>query len=148
MFVPTQNEERIKQWKRREERVCASRHIWHTRPGEGWENKQSLSTSVPLCVPTRLCVCVCMLLLNTYWGFILTEDSTESCETEREPPPKPPHTYYNKHKYPDGGESQDSGEIIPHQSVTGNQINEGKLVTTFRAWTVFVLFFYYYFVYL
>ncbi|KAK2878694.1 hypothetical protein Q8A67_019485 [Cirrhinus molitorella] len=39
------------------------------------------------------------------------EDSTESCETEREPPPKPPHTYYNKHRYPDGGESQDSVSV-------------------------------------
>ncbi|XP_052001180.1 spectrin beta chain, non-erythrocytic 5 [Xyrauchen texanus] len=36
------------------------------------------------------------------------EDFTESCETETEPPPKPPHTYYNKHRYPDEGESQDS----------------------------------------
>ncbi|XP_068070705.2 spectrin beta chain, non-erythrocytic 5 isoform X1 [Danio rerio] len=47
------------------------------------------------------------------------EDSTESCETEREPPPKPPHTYYNKHKYPDGGESQDSVSVS--QNIKGLQ---------------------------
>nr|XP_055027312.1 spectrin beta chain, non-erythrocytic 1-like isoform X2 [Misgurnus anguillicaudatus] len=35
------------------------------------------------------------------------EESTENCETDKEPPPKPPHTYYNKHRYPDGAsESQ------------------------------------------
>uniref|UniRef100_A0A673I813 Spectrin beta chain, non-erythrocytic 2-like n=1 Tax=Sinocyclocheilus rhinocerous TaxID=307959 RepID=A0A673I813_9TELE len=39
------------------------------------------------------------------------EDSTESYETERKPPPKPPHTYYNKHRYPEGGESQDSVSV-------------------------------------
>lgn len=65
----------------------------------------------------RLCVPMCVLLLNTYCGFVLTEDSTENCETEREPPPKPPHTYYNKHRYPEGGESQDSGETHASQSV-------------------------------
>ncbi|XP_043119308.1 spectrin beta chain, non-erythrocytic 5 isoform X2 [Puntigrus tetrazona] len=50
------------------------------------------------------------------------EDSTESCETEREPPPKPPHTYYNKHRYPDGGESQDSVSLT--QSVRSLQRNQ------------------------
>ncbi|XP_026142105.1 spectrin beta chain, non-erythrocytic 5 isoform X1 [Carassius auratus] len=50
------------------------------------------------------------------------EDSTESCETEREPPPKPPHTYYNKHRYPDGGESQDSVSVTQSiRSLQGNQ---------------------------
>ncbi|KAG7328102.1 hypothetical protein KOW79_008046 [Hemibagrus wyckioides] len=38
----------------------------------------------------------------------LEKDSTESYEKEKEPPPKPPHTYYNKHRYPDGGEGKDS----------------------------------------
>ncbi|KAK1793411.1 hypothetical protein P4O66_011796, partial [Electrophorus voltai] len=33
-------------------------------------------------------------------------ESTESSEMEREPPPKPPHTYYDKHCYPDGGEGR------------------------------------------
>ncbi|KAI2654409.1 Spectrin beta chain, non-erythrocytic 5 [Labeo rohita] len=50
------------------------------------------------------------------------EDSTESCETEREPPPKPPHTYYNKHRYPEGGESQDSVSVT--QSVRSLQRNQ------------------------
>ncbi|KAG9333314.1 hypothetical protein JZ751_012839, partial [Albula glossodonta] len=27
----------------------------------------------------------------------------ESSKADREPPPKPPHTYYNKHRYPEGG---------------------------------------------
>ncbi|KAI5616449.1 spectrin beta chain, non-erythrocytic 5 isoform X2 [Silurus asotus] len=39
------------------------------------------------------------------------ENSRESFDKEREPPPKPPHTYYNKHRYPDGGEAKDSREI-------------------------------------
>ncbi|TRY84982.1 hypothetical protein DNTS_028857 [Danionella cerebrum] len=38
-------------------------------------------------------------------------DSSENCETEREPPPKPPHTYYNKHRYPGGEDSQDSASL-------------------------------------
>ncbi|XP_034163832.2 spectrin beta chain, non-erythrocytic 5 [Pangasianodon hypophthalmus] len=38
----------------------------------------------------------------------LEKNSTESFEKEKEPPPKPPHTYYNKHRYPDGGEAKDS----------------------------------------
>lgn len=42
---------------------------------------------------------------------VLKEDSTENSETERGPPPKPPHTYYNIHRYPDGGENSDSREI-------------------------------------
>ncbi|XP_077095863.1 spectrin beta chain, non-erythrocytic 5 isoform X1 [Siphateles boraxobius] len=51
-----------------------------------------------------------------------TEDSTESCETEREPPPKPPHTYYNRHRYPDEGESQDSVSVTPNvRSLQRNQ---------------------------
>ncbi|KAF7704200.1 hypothetical protein HF521_021272 [Silurus meridionalis] len=36
------------------------------------------------------------------------KNSRESFDKEREPPPKPPHTYYNKHRYPDGGEAKDS----------------------------------------
>ncbi|XP_072545910.1 spectrin beta chain, non-erythrocytic 5 [Salminus brasiliensis] len=42
---------------------------------------------------------------------VLKKDSTESSETERGPPPKPPHTYYNIHRYPDGGESSDSRSL-------------------------------------
>ncbi|KAK3538029.1 hypothetical protein QTP70_027382 [Hemibagrus guttatus] len=41
----------------------------------------------------------------------MEKDSTESYEIEKEPPPKPPHTYYSKHRYPDGGEGKDSGYI-------------------------------------
>uniref|UniRef100_A0A3Q1IZP4 Calponin-homology (CH) domain-containing protein n=1 Tax=Anabas testudineus TaxID=64144 RepID=A0A3Q1IZP4_ANATE len=42
-------------------------------------------------------------------------DSTvESLErqssTEAQPPPKPPHTYYNRHRYPEGGEVNTTGE--------------------------------------
>ncbi|XP_053365454.1 spectrin beta chain, non-erythrocytic 5 isoform X1 [Clarias gariepinus] len=39
----------------------------------------------------------------------LDKNFTESFE--KEPPPKPPHTYYNKHRYPDGGEGKDSGTL-------------------------------------
>ncbi|XP_017558803.1 spectrin beta chain, non-erythrocytic 5 isoform X2 [Pygocentrus nattereri] len=42
---------------------------------------------------------------------VLKQDSTESLEIERGPPPKPPHTYYNMHRYPDGGEGRDSGSL-------------------------------------
>uniref|UniRef100_A0A3Q1IVH4 Calponin-homology (CH) domain-containing protein n=1 Tax=Anabas testudineus TaxID=64144 RepID=A0A3Q1IVH4_ANATE len=46
-------------------------------------------------------------------------DSTvESLErqssTEAQPPPKPPHTYYNRHRYPEGGEVNTTGEAT-HQ---------------------------------
>ncbi|XP_067099877.1 spectrin beta chain, non-erythrocytic 5 [Osmerus mordax] len=30
---------------------------------------------------------------------------------EREPPPKPPHTYYNRHHYPEEGESREQGSV-------------------------------------
>uniref|UniRef100_A0A3P8T408 Spectrin, beta, non-erythrocytic 5 n=1 Tax=Amphiprion percula TaxID=161767 RepID=A0A3P8T408_AMPPE len=33
--------------------------------------------------------------------------------TEGQPPPKPPHTYYNRHSYPEGGEGLHSGENQP-----------------------------------
>ncbi|XP_047467733.1 spectrin beta chain, non-erythrocytic 5 [Mugil cephalus] len=36
--------------------------------------------------------------------------------TDSHPPPKPPHTYYNRHSYPDGGEAQTPGET--HGSLT------------------------------
>ncbi|XP_036450101.1 spectrin beta chain, non-erythrocytic 5 isoform X2 [Colossoma macropomum] len=42
---------------------------------------------------------------------VLKQDSTENLEIERGPPPKPPHTYYNIHRYPDGGEGRDSGSL-------------------------------------
>ncbi len=29
---------------------------------------------------------------------------------EEQPPPKPPHTYYNKHRYPDDGEVRATGK--------------------------------------
>lgn len=46
-------------------------------------------------------------------------DSTvESLErqssTEAQPPPKPPHTYYNRHRYPEGGEVNTTGEATQH----------------------------------
>uniref|UniRef100_A0A4W4DYW9 Spectrin, beta, non-erythrocytic 5 n=1 Tax=Electrophorus electricus TaxID=8005 RepID=A0A4W4DYW9_ELEEL len=46
------------------------------------------------------------------------EPSTESSEMEREPPPKPPHTYYDKHCYPDGGEGRVSATL---QTLQRNQ---------------------------
>nr|XP_055027307.1 spectrin beta chain, non-erythrocytic 5 [Misgurnus anguillicaudatus] len=50
------------------------------------------------------------------------EESTENCETDKEPPPKPPHTYYNKHRYPDGGESRDTASESQHvKSLQRNQ---------------------------
>uniref|UniRef100_A0A8C8K4M3 Spectrin beta chain, non-erythrocytic 5 n=1 Tax=Oncorhynchus tshawytscha TaxID=74940 RepID=A0A8C8K4M3_ONCTS len=36
--------------------------------------------------------------------------SNESFESDIGPPPKPPHTYYNKHRYPTGGGTKDEGE--------------------------------------
>ncbi|XP_066510159.1 spectrin beta chain, non-erythrocytic 5 [Hoplias malabaricus] len=39
---------------------------------------------------------------------VLKKDSIESLELEMDPPPKPPHTYYNVHRYPDGGEGRES----------------------------------------
>lgn len=33
--------------------------------------------------------------------------------TESQPPPKPPHTYYNRHRYPDGGEVGHAGSPPP-----------------------------------
>ncbi|TSO67499.1 Spectrin beta chain, non-erythrocytic 5 [Bagarius yarrelli] len=41
----------------------------------------------------------------------LEKDSTKSLEKVKEPPPKPPHTYYNKHRYPDVGDPRDSGGL-------------------------------------
>lgn len=67
-------------------------------------------TQVVLAVTLCKSVYIWMLVFNTYGGFVITEESTKSCENDREPPPKPPHTYYNKHCYPDGGESRESGE--------------------------------------
>ncbi|XP_049319614.1 spectrin beta chain, non-erythrocytic 5 isoform X1 [Astyanax mexicanus] len=42
---------------------------------------------------------------------VLKKDSTENSDTETGPPPKPPHTYYNIHRYPDGGENSDSRSL-------------------------------------
>lgn len=58
------------------------------------------------------CWCLNMftfVLLTRHSG--LTTDSIESLKVEKEPPPKPPHTYYNVHHYPDGGEGRGSGLI-------------------------------------
>nr|XP_029543639.1 spectrin beta chain, non-erythrocytic 5 [Oncorhynchus nerka] len=38
--------------------------------------------------------------------------SNESFESDIGPPPKPPHTYYNKHRYPTGGGTKDEGTVI------------------------------------
>ncbi|KAI3367575.1 hypothetical protein L3Q82_026206, partial [Scortum barcoo] len=35
-----------------------------------------------------------------------TEGLDRQTSTEGQPPPKPPHTYYNKHRYPEDGEVQ------------------------------------------
>ncbi|CAB1331140.1 unnamed protein product [Coregonus sp. 'balchen'] len=46
----------------------------------------------------------------------------ERFESDRGPPPKPPHTYYNKHHYPSGGETKDEGTVIT-QSLSSLQRN-------------------------
>uniref|UniRef100_A0A4W6DIZ9 Spectrin beta, non-erythrocytic 5 n=1 Tax=Lates calcarifer TaxID=8187 RepID=A0A4W6DIZ9_LATCA len=38
------------------------------------------------------------------------ESLERQSSTESQPPPKPPHTYYNKHRYPEGGEGKTTGE--------------------------------------
>uniref|UniRef100_A0A3B4ZEI6 Spectrin, beta, non-erythrocytic 5 n=1 Tax=Stegastes partitus TaxID=144197 RepID=A0A3B4ZEI6_9TELE len=38
------------------------------------------------------------------------ESLERQSSTEGPPPPKPPHTYYNSHSYPEGGEAPGSGE--------------------------------------
>uniref|UniRef100_A0A667YRF9 Spectrin, beta, non-erythrocytic 5 n=1 Tax=Myripristis murdjan TaxID=586833 RepID=A0A667YRF9_9TELE len=48
-----------------------------------------------------------------------TADLERQSSTEREPPPKPPHTYYDKHRYPDGGEGREAGESTVLTIVTG-----------------------------
>ncbi|KAJ8287366.1 hypothetical protein COCON_G00000250 [Conger conger] len=40
------------------------------------------------------------------------EEGAEGSKTDREPPPKPPHTYYNKHRYP-SGQSEDAAAHSP-----------------------------------
>lgn len=45
--------------------------------------------------------------------------SNESFESDIGPPPKPPHTYYNKHRYPTGGGTKDEGETT-HALVSHN----------------------------
>ncbi|XP_078145742.1 spectrin beta chain, non-erythrocytic 5 [Centroberyx gerrardi] len=47
-------------------------------------------------------------------------DLERQSSTEREPPPKPPHTYYNRHRYPNGGEGKDSG-TQDYRSLPRNQ---------------------------
>ncbi|XP_040917192.1 spectrin beta chain, non-erythrocytic 2 [Toxotes jaculatrix] len=37
------------------------------------------------------------------------ESLERQSSTEGQPPPKPPHTYYNKHRYPEGGEVRTQG---------------------------------------
>uniref|UniRef100_A0A672QKD3 Spectrin, beta, non-erythrocytic 5 n=1 Tax=Sinocyclocheilus grahami TaxID=75366 RepID=A0A672QKD3_SINGR len=48
---------------------------------------EKAQSSVSLCQPTHL-----------------THKIPPQNSTESKPPPKPPHTYYNKHRYPEGGE--------------------------------------------
>ncbi|KAM6973270.1 spectrin beta chain, non-erythrocytic 5 [Aplochiton taeniatus] len=43
-----------------------------------------------------------------------TASRERESSTEREPPPKPPHTYYNRHRYPDGGEGMETVYIAPN----------------------------------
>ncbi|XP_029899947.1 spectrin beta chain, non-erythrocytic 5 isoform X2 [Myripristis murdjan] len=49
-----------------------------------------------------------------------TADLERQSSTEREPPPKPPHTYYDKHRYPDGGEGREAG-TQGHRSLPRSQ---------------------------
>ncbi|KAL2098982.1 hypothetical protein ACEWY4_005462 [Coilia grayii] len=37
-------------------------------------------------------------------------DKAENGEIDRQPPPKPPHTYYHKHRYPDSGDTGHLGD--------------------------------------
>ncbi|KAM9341571.1 spectrin beta chain, non-erythrocytic 5 [Symphorus nematophorus] len=43
-----------------------------------------------------------------------TESLPRQSSTEGQPPPKPPHTYYNKHRYPDEGEARSKGTQNSH----------------------------------
>ncbi|KAK2826814.1 hypothetical protein Q5P01_021028 [Channa striata] len=43
------------------------------------------------------------------------ESLERQSSTESHPPPKPPHTYYDKHRYPEGGEVQRTGAEIQQQ---------------------------------
>ncbi|KAF7641744.1 hypothetical protein LDENG_00272950, partial [Lucifuga dentata] len=44
-------------------------------------------------------------------------DLERQTPTESQPPPKPPHTYYNKHRYREGGEEDNTGETSQHRSI-------------------------------
>uniref|UniRef100_A0A8C9YZ58 Spectrin, beta, non-erythrocytic 5 n=1 Tax=Sander lucioperca TaxID=283035 RepID=A0A8C9YZ58_SANLU len=50
------------------------------------------------------------------------ESLERQSSTEGQPPPKPPHTYYDKHSYPEEGESS-TGESTPHVSMLFNANN-------------------------
>ncbi|XP_030641786.1 spectrin beta chain, non-erythrocytic 5 [Chanos chanos] len=53
--------------------------------------------------------------------------STETYVMERGPPPKPPHTYYNIHRYPEGGENRDVVSVT--QSERTQQRNQPPSVS-------------------
>lgn len=44
------------------------------------------------------------------------ESLERQSSTDGQPPPKPPHTYYNRHSYPEGGEGLQSGFQSNHQN--------------------------------
>ncbi|XP_028831275.1 spectrin beta chain, non-erythrocytic 5 isoform X2 [Denticeps clupeoides] len=48
-----------------------------------------------------------------------TPDACEDGDVDKAPPPKPPHTYYNVHRYPEGGESRESGGPAQRTLVRG-----------------------------
>lgn len=45
-----------------------------------------------------------------------TESLERQSSTEGQPPPKPPHTYYDKHSYPEEGEVRTTGVTAAEQT--------------------------------
>lgn len=52
-----------------------------------------------------------------------TESLESQSSTEGQPPPKPPHTYYNKHRYPEAGDVRTAGETTHCMLATGSSVS-------------------------
>lgn len=51
--------------------------------------------------------------------------------TEAQPPPKPPHTYYNRHRYPEGRELSGTGESLHTSRETNLSVSLSEVYSMF-----------------